>query len=329
MKTSYTLNCGRGVSLTMRRLIAAVILNSFFCIVGVLSASAQVRCGSVIGPDVKVSLDTNITACDDNVAAALTIIGPATVDMNNKIVSCSDLDRDGQRPIGIALQGNKVTLRNVGVAQCKIGVLVEGNGKHVIEGATVSQNQEDGFVVRSNGNTLINSEARTNAGAGFFVSGIVKKSNKFIGNIARQNNNAGFVIAGAGGKLSGNATDGNSGAGFVLSGTKHVVITNTASNNDGFGFAIVGDAILLKENTAEANHGIGFVVAEAGKNTLLRNRSLNNSENGIALIASGNTRVSQNTALDNGLFDLADNRDCGANKWSKNIFVTSNQPCIE
>jgi hypothetical protein len=66
-------------------LLNAAFLALHFFLSGPPVHAQTVSCGSVIGPNAEVSLQADIGPCDDKVTAALTIIGPATVNLTDKV----------------------------------------------------------------------------------------------------------------------------------------------------------------------------------------------------------------------------------------------------
>jgi parallel beta-helix repeat protein len=305
-------------------------------------------CGSVIGPGENLSLNTNILACDDGSgAAALTIVGPATVNMNGFVVSCADVDGDELRPEGIVLEGTRVVLRNVGVSRCENGVVVRGEGRHRIEAVRSSQNLRSGFLVESDGNVFVKNEARSNFN-GFRVQ---SDENVLANNEAFSHPGDAFRLQGGdGNRLRGNEAAGNA-TGFDLqSGEENVLTANLArSNETGFvvhslrdrlvkntstinedGFLLFGNETIATSNVATSNVDSGFSV-EGRSGIFRQNRADDNGGDGIvALSTTTNALFRKNRASGNGEFDLSDVKDdCGTNLWESNTFGTRGAVCIE
>jgi parallel beta-helix repeat protein len=332
------------------RPLNAVLLAALGIAWSASSALAQTpTCGSVIGPGENLSLRTNILACDDGTgAAALTIVGPATVNMNGFIVSCADVDGDGVRPAGIVLEGSQVVLRNVGVSKCATGVFVEGAGQHRIEQVRASQNEGLGFLVESDRNVLVKNEARSNA-SGFRVTG---NRNVLTSNQAFSHDGIAFRINGGDkNRFSRNEAAGNVTGFDVLSGSGNVLTANRARNNlIGFilnfsvgdklvkntatanraGFLLFSDETTANANVATSNDDAGFAVEGRG-NTLKQNRADDNGGDGIAVqFTATRALLRGNRASGNGGFDLRDVTDgCGTNRWEANTFESRSQTCIE
>jgi len=81
------------------------------------ASAGHAACGAVLGPGGSHVLDSNVGPCP---GTALTLIGPVTLDMRGRTVSC------GGGSIGIDISGRGVQLRNGTVRDCAIGVFVFG-----------------------------------------------------------------------------------------------------------------------------------------------------------------------------------------------------------
>ena len=95
-------------------------------------AQAQVMCGDIIGDEPgekKVVLQQTLEDCD-GVEAALTVIGPATLDLNGFEVNCDDQDGDGSVPHGIIVKGGRAKIKNGRVEGCARGMWLTESGKH-------------------------------------------------------------------------------------------------------------------------------------------------------------------------------------------------------
>ena len=286
-------------------------------------AQAQVTCGDVIGDDPrekKVVLTGFVGACDDGTGStALTVRGPATLDLNGFTVACADLDDDGQEPsVGIRLVGERAKLigRGGAVSGCPIGVSVEEGGKHRVDGVVV-QSGEQGFRVTSSRNTL-------------------KK------NIAENiRERSGFLISGTRNVLTQNvAQDMRRGAGFVLIGERHRMIRNRSQDNGielpAPGISVLGDKHTLMKNEVLRNSGDGISLAfSATQVKVMRNDVRFNIRNGIvAQSGAQKNTIMRNVARNNGLIagtdDLKDrNLNCGTNRWRNNDFGSTTQACID
>jgi parallel beta-helix repeat protein len=304
---------------------------------------AEVSCGDVIGPNQVVSLTRDLGPCPAG-PAALTVVGPATLDLNGFAVTCVPA-RSG-RPTGIVAVGRRATVRNGSVQGCGTGVEVLGEGAHRIEGVTAALTDDggggDGFVVESDGNRLLGNAAVQNGGNGFRV--VVADRNRLTGNVAFFNDRAGFEVQiGVGNVLQDNRASDNAIMGFHIDagpfspgGGRNTVKRNTSTGNQ-TGFYVDGeDGSRLTGNTARTNRTDGIFLIFADRVKLAGNTSQDNGESGIVVAASDDTVVSRNTALNNDRapdtvqsFDLLETlTGCGTNRWRGNVFVTSNEPCI-
>jgi parallel beta-helix repeat protein len=108
----------------------------------------------------------------------------------------------------------------------------------------------------------------------------------------------------------------------------------TASGNDAHGIDIDGDDNKLSGNVANGNGIFGINLdaeAPAGGNRLSRNETNANGDTGIR-VAPGSTgnRISGNESQGNLGWDLEDeNPGCADNAWSRSLFITANEACIE
>ncbi len=154
------------------------------------SPAAAVQCGDVIGPNVTVSLHGTLT-CDDATTAALTIVGPADVDLSDLDIACHDANQNGYVPLGLIIGGQGAKVRNGVVNGCYHGVLVWGQGQHLIKRMTTLFSRALGFYVASSRNTLSQNRA---ADSGFWVG---TDTNKLSENVAEYCHwGAGFQIEG-------------------------------------------------------------------------------------------------------------------------------------
>ena len=107
---------------------------------------------------------------------------------------------------------------------------------------------------------------------------------------------------------------------------------NRVVNNNSIGIWIEGSNNQVKNNVVSDNGNDGIRLDGPGQgNKIQRNRVIGNQGNGIQVNSnSTNAQITGNEARGNDNYDLDDeNGGCGANSWRSNIFVTSNQACIE
>ena len=263
--------------------------------------ATQVECGDVIGPNETVVLDGNVGYCPGP-QPALTVIGPATLDLNGYVVVCEDED-DGNYGIFVIGRGAKV--RNGSVGLCSRGVYLQGEGRHRVERILAGSNKYSGIQAHSDNNRISNSEAYGNEYNGI----VVDEGNRNF--------------------LKDNKAGANEAAGFVVWGQTKL-LKNEAFENE-YGFAIHGDKTVLQQNFAYENDEVGFDVKQYAKKTrLIRNRAEHNDV-GIRVQrdAEANT-IMRNISVGNTDYDMEDETtDCGSNKWRNNTFVISGQSCID
>jgi hypothetical protein len=143
-----------------------------------------------------------------------------------------------------------------------------------------------------------------------------------------RNYTAGFGILLVSGRVevTGVTSTGND-VGFYFTGGRAMVHGNIATNNvDGFYMVATGE---LTDNLASGNSQDGIFTGARERAQFLHNTAVFNGRYGIAADrdSSGKDIIS-NTALNNLGYDLFDgNRDC-QNRWVDNTFGTSKGPCI-
>ena len=296
---------------------------------GTQPAQAQLACGDTVPPGDHVSLGSDIGPCPEP-GPALILVGPVNVNLNGFTVSCS------AAITGIEVQGIDARVRNGVVEDCEDAVVVDGEGQHKLLQLTVRSTQDQigdrGFRVRSDGNRLINNRAVEFNGEGFRIEG---DDNRLIVNRATANANHGFRVDESNNRLVSNRARGNAGEGFRLDGDGNRLTNNAAVNNDDEGFRIRdGQNNTLINNRAREN---GITDNEAGiriqgdGNTLRTNTFVDSFGDGVLVVEGAeNNTIMLNVAVDNEGTDLVDqNLDCDGNRWSKNVFQTASQDCIE
>jgi parallel beta-helix repeat protein len=287
---------------------------------------------------VKLTLENDLDSCAPG-TPALTIVGPATVDLNGFSVTC--LPSGSQTAAGIVVVGKRATVRNGTVQLCSTGVRLLGEGAHRVEQITVATSDGgfslpgDGFVVDSDANRLIGNTAVQNGGNGFHVTG---SRNQFTGNFAFFNRGIGFNVSFGDRNVFKKNRAQDNGHGFRLSnGAQNTLKENVASENQ-VGIQTTDQvAIKLTGNVTSDNAEDGIAVFFGSKGRLVGNFAERNGDHGIVVGAANKTVITRNTALNNnqfggpGRFDLVDigQPGCGTNRWLRNVFVTANpSDCI-
>jgi hypothetical protein len=341
-----TVPTGRTAGWASHRSSFVAILAALGIAGGALPAAAEVACGDTIGPWKDVVLQADLR-CDD-VATALVVMGPATLDLNGFTIHCADRNGNGREPsAGIAARGFGARVRNGIVEGCGVGVDVGGSGNHTVRDVAVLFSASDGIRIASDRNQVENSFALFSGESGFAIEGelnvlsgngasenplgfVVSRANVLEKNVAIDSELIGFVVASTGSALAENhALRGP--IGFDVLGDDNGFIANRGEHN-GTGFFVdsnaTGNVLLL--NIVSGSHGSGFAVA-GDRNQLFQSRAERNGTNGIQLVetASG-TIVTASVSQDNGAADVVDHTSgCGTNSWRDNTFGSSNDPCIE
>ena len=279
---------------------------------GSFTAHAQVSCGDVIGPNETVVLQNDISDCD-GFDAALTVIGPATLDMNGYTISCEDTNGDDTVPIGIQVLGQRAHVRGPDRAQpesavsmiysCALGIELAGEGKHKIESLIFENGQtgleRSGIVIRSDRNQVMDNlsigqkyhgiqvlgerNVLTRNEAGYNGRGIevTGDKNKLTQNHAFQNGSIGFFIDSDRNTLTrnvalrtgGDDAPGDFGSGFIIHGERNIFKDNRSISNTANGFEIQGARHKFTSNFAAENDLVGFN-ARTDQSTFLKNHAL-------------------------------------------------------
>lgn len=319
---------------------------------GIIHASA---CGDTLAAG--QVLDAPLRDC--TVFPALTIEGPGSFDLNGHTVSCA-LPGDGSlRGTGIMVTGSGAKIQYGTIENCDRGVVVGGDGQHLLRKLTVKSpdvtdrvdniyNNGIAFHGLSSRNRFIRNKVIRYAGEGFrlddesanknvlsfnLVTASANhafrvrrgKRNLFLANVARDNTGP------RGGKVQGE--------GFRSQDRGTRFIANIATGNGDEGFRLRDLAAtenLLIGNTArgngldpcdlaaeDANPGIAITGGSSG-NWILHNTVDGNCVGIFINTLSVGNWLAKNTALNNALIDLADgNSNCDMNAWLGNKFNTS------
>lgn len=169
---------------------------------------------------------------------ALTVVGPAKLDLKGYTVSCSlcpDPDDPEDTP-GIVVEGDKAVVKNGKVRDCRIGIQIndEDIGKgHRFVNLTLSNNVRSGLRSESNSshNHFENIRAYDNGRRGIRIDG---NHNKLIYNYAWANGNQGILIEGDHNKVDYNTAISNCRDGIeIKNGDKNKLVGNIAYGNGG------------------------------------------------------------------------------------------------
>jgi parallel beta-helix repeat protein len=305
-------------------------------IVSIFSAEPQAAthwvasCGAYLTGDETYILVGDIQDCE--AIPAVTVVGPAKLQLNGFSISCAEAEDS----VGILVEGHDGDVLGTGrstarpnantVTGCVRGVVVSGDGKHRVQGVTVTKSTAGAFVVESDENKIVSNLVRQSriwsgpnpvpppvaiVGSGFVVEG---NNNLLVANSAadveaEEDTDAGFNIQGNENVLEGNISKDNEAYGFFVGGEGNVLDANTALKNLAHAFFLADSATanVLKHNKAVENgdevlnDGVfvsGFHV-EGSENRLEENLATRNGLYAIHLIegATGNV-VTRNTASD-------------------------------
>jgi parallel beta-helix repeat protein len=280
-----------------------------------------IDCGDVLGPGGHFKLQADLV-CN----TPITVMGPAILDLNGRMITSSPVDRTL-----IKVEGKNAKVRNGSLEDCGNCVEVGGDGGHKIDSLNVRVGgASDGIVVSSDHNQIVRNRV-TEADFAFFVRG---NKNTLFRNAADINFGDGFVVQGTNHRLIQNTAEDNVARGFSVEGSNNTLIHNQVVGTQLTqiaAFEVSGDHHTLIHNSAIGNAGNGFLIAGAN-HRLVKNDAETNGGSGIA-VKGTDSKMLINTAIDNGdgvsTFDLFDdNADCDNNKWRNNTFDTRNQNCI-
>jgi len=214
---------------------------------------AQLSCGSTIGKGQEVTLTANLGPCD-GVGAAL-VVDSATLDLGGFMVACADTNGDQDLPQGVVLLGKKAKVMNGRVAGCSNGVGLAGEGKHLVQGVTITGSADDGIdVARGDKNKILGNTTSNNASDGIYVR---TDKNKVSDNVTTRNGEDGIDVPSTGdkNKLVRNRAEGNADSGIEVGGTKNKVTLSMATLNGGDGILLGGSKNKVRGGTASSNGG--------------------------------------------------------------------------
>jgi len=260
-----------------------------------------VGCGDVITTDTTLTAD--VGPCASDADPVLTLVGPATLDLNGHTVRGLP---GAQTEVGIQIEGEKAKLRNGFVEDCEsAAVVVGGSGAHRIENVIARNNSNDGFEISSSRNHLLHNTTMNNHDDGFVVNG---SGNLLIGNAALDDS-VGFSVAGEHNTLARNTAVRCDEIGFGINGSRHRVVDNRVVGSDLAGISVSGSGHLVTANQSIGNTRMGIEV------TATATRLLDN-------VALGNARLGGDAS------DLSDaSATCADNLWRRNVFATAEPSC--
>jgi parallel beta-helix repeat protein len=216
-------------------------------------------------------------------------------------------------------KGNGIQVSGSISAGTSMFVTVEHN--EVVRNGTTNEN--DGIVVANGAttNTVEHNESRLNRHNGIHV---FNSANNSIEHNSVVENGTPTAVNGCGIDIAGATSTGN------------VVRHNRSSLHSRAGYRIRGGANgnTLSHNLARDNPGDGILLANGDSNTIERNRSVRNGDDGLhADIMSENNTILRNRMSRNAVFDCHDDSTGPhnppvfvANQWINNSGETENRP---
>ena len=225
--------------------------------------------------------------------AALLLQEDGIHDLSGQVIRC----QPGEE-VGIWAESSiSLTIANVVIEGCEVGIMVTGRAINNMRGA-MTQGVTQTWSAHVEGVTV-----QRDTTIGIFLSG--------NGSTATSN-----IVGGA--KY-----------GIVVTGDDNTLLNNQSNDNLQDGFLVTGDRNLLEGNEARRNGGVGIRVARMVP-MVRDNRFISFiQDRGLGNIIRGNT------ALDNNV-DLVEFADCADppfspldNEWTNNIFSTRRPKCIE
>jgi len=277
---------GKKINEWVLRQISFVVMGLFvFLFAGIFSQAQAINCGDEIKTNTSLDADLDCSIENDT---ALTVIGPASLDLNGFEIKCSP----GQD--GIVVEGTGATILNGTVSGGRRGIRLKDGGYHrVVNLRVINCNTGEnprGIRVESDNNELKNN--------------YIEKSVKGIR--VENNNNL----------IDGNTIVDNDAENCDVRGSENLVVNNTARDGKEECF-LIGDLEgkedeqtandNLFQNNVAINCGAGGFVAASG--------------------TSGNYII-RNTAFENTPSDFIDyNRNCKDNEWIMNTAGSGSPRC--
>lgn len=233
--------------------------------------------------------------------------------------------------VGIDIGGlSNVTVRNLEVRNCEIGIRIIGGGDHDLSQINVHDSVSYGTfglltgagigIQNSSGNRVNASSLVNNDGPGI---SLLTAANNTFNNTAVTNNGVGYRVwySSDNNLINSNDISNNEDESIDMYASNGNTIRNNTINN--LGGDVPADGILIFDGT----------------NNVIRGNTVNAGYVGIEMLASApgtnaNNTIENNTALGNSVFDMVDSLDipgfpplaaCSTNSWSHNNFGTDNE----
>jgi parallel beta-helix repeat protein len=233
----------------------------------------------------------------------LEVVGPASLNLKSFTIIGNGFTDDEGNPFGdtcIEVTGAGAKVWNGSVTQCGHGVVIAGEGGHIIRAITSKANTKIGFKVRENsdGNRLINNQAIGNNEGNVEVEEN-SDDNRLTNNNAENSDGRGYDILGNNNSLRNNRANGNSkGALRLRTGNNNEVIHNILNGSEsGEGIEIRSEGNIVRKNTIKHNER-GIRIRE-NNNKIVKNIIINNGQEGIRVESIENI-ISKNIIKNNG-----------------------------
>jgi hypothetical protein len=315
------------------RLLYAVLAAGAYAALGTadLVADPGLACGDVLTRTITLQSDVEL-GCGDGVA--LTIVGPARLDLNGFQLSCSD---DLFTLVNIELVGSRARIGSGSTEACQLRVA--GDGRHIVDEIRLRTGDASHPLEIHSDRNIIRNVDSFGEEVGLAIFGNTNLiSNTYIGGIVialylRGDHNrithtvigtGTFEIGGKRNMFSDVSLTGS--VGIDIDGERQHIFRSDLT--DDLGIGVRGDHHRIVENTIRTEN----LRISGNRHTIIRNTFSSRDGQDVAIrVLSGSTR---NALLGNhpeqGTFlHLHDeNEDCDRNIWRHNEFESANQSCI-
>lgn len=274
----------RSLSLRLKYVLGLILA------LALVDTASAVSCGDKITSYTVLSADLACDCSKLSSQAALTVTGPATLDLNGHTVSCSKTT--APFTYCVAIFGNGATIQNGAVTECFFGV----GGPGTI------------------GRTVIRNIVATAYSSGFLLNG---NRNKLIRVTAKNHVNAGVSIGGNNNRLQYVTSNNNDDDGVAVTGENNTLLQVTAKGNAQHGISTYGPFNQVKDSYAAGqrnSEGIS-IAGENGSaiNNIVEDSTRSNCMRGTSAFGSSGGTVFRNNTV----------RRCGAYGLSVNVVQTT------
>lgn len=310
--------------------LAAVFLSVFQA-----SPGWAVTCGDTITSDTKLDPALDFPSQCTGLPAALTIVGPAKVDMNGVVIGCSD-PFVAIPSTGINIVGDGVLLENGGVENCTGGIVVAGDGNQLrdvyVTAKTFGIHGLPALAISITGdkNTVRGTSARVQADApisagskALSIEGDKNRVQDCVVDVTRDSDLSAtgiWVGSGANNRISDNVVGmhySSGGVGInVRPATAGTAVTgNTATCRSGTGFVVGGTGSKVVKNRSACS--FAFIVGGTDAKWV-RNVAMS-ACTGFWIEPDSGLTFKRNTSLGNRPDDV----NCGDVVWAEDFDCTT------